>query len=56
MIKRIRKCAVCGKTGGSTVGFSTALRELGLPNWKDDKAHPACVRKLRHEKYKKTEP
>lgn len=41
-----RICAVCGKRGGTTYGFKTALRVLGLPNWRDDKAHPACVGEL----------
>jgi len=41
-----RKCAICDKTTGSTYGFKTILRILGLPNWVDDKAHKECVRQL----------
>jgi hypothetical protein len=55
MISRVRKCAVCGKTGGSATGFSTLLRELGFPNWRDDKAHLQCVRKLRAAKRENAE-
>lgn len=45
--KRIgRICAVCGKRGGVTYGFKTALRNMGHPNWAADKAHPECVKKL----------
>jgi len=43
-----RTCAICGKSDGTvTYGFKTALRMAGLPNWKDDKAHPRCVAALR---------
>lgn len=41
-----RICAICGKRKGSTLGFKTTLKMLGLPNWRDDKAHEACVRDL----------
>jgi len=42
-----RVCAVCGKSDGTaTYGFKTALHAAGLPNWRDDKAHPKCVAAL----------
>jgi hypothetical protein len=41
-----RVCAVCGKRHGATYGFKLTLQRLGLENWRDDKAVPACVEKL----------
>lgn len=47
-MKTGRACAVCGERNGTvTYGYRTVLRELGLPNWKDDKAHTACVDRLK---------
>lgn len=46
-----RLCAVCGRRGGSTQGYATALRWAGLlkdrsdPDY-NDKAHAACIAKL----------
>lgn len=50
-----RVCAICKNRRSprgrvDTYGFKTALREAGLPNWRDDKAHPDCVAELGKKK------
>ena len=43
-----RKCAICGKMGGT--GFTTALRLAGvkIPEGQIGYAHADCLHKLRH--------
>ncbi len=53
-----RQCAICSKrikgfNKETTVGFKNILLRLGHPNWKQDKAHPSCVRKIAKERTEK---